>query len=215
MTIERVWFAAKDVASLSFSALALIVALTGAWFQFFRDAAHLNVDITAASAEIGADGSHTSNYYLGLLNHGNKQLIVTDILEKMYKVDKQKKAITDLTCPELPGGAMRWQSYSHDGKDYGNNYGLDIIVVNPDQFYAINKLHFWSPSSSEIKSLITENSGYQYILTCLTFDYAKYDGTEFKRQVPAVLQTFFRTENGEFDKNKNTVQPLTGFRFLE
>jgi hypothetical protein len=45
MTIERVWAAAKDFSSLSISALALIVALTSAWFQFFRDTAHLNVDI--------------------------------------------------------------------------------------------------------------------------------------------------------------------------
>jgi hypothetical protein len=91
-----------------------------------------------------------------------------------------------------------------------------MIVVNPDEFYTINKLHFGQPRADLYNILIPDNNVQQNVLVCLVVQYVKYDRTKFERQVPIVLLlSVIRPDNGELKTGTVIVLPQPDIRSLD
>jgi hypothetical protein len=201
----------KDILTLTLSAIALLVALVGAWFQFFRNEAHLRITVADGTQSIdktvsnfrGLDiQTYDDVYNVGLLNDGNKDVLVTSMTRSMYVVDDVKKeedlphgvfatvqlrANVSPQCPKSGAGEFLWQSYDHDEK----NAQQGVAVVRADQFFTLNRLKFagfFLPRELAAKGQTTQ------ILICFKISFVKPNGKEGVNSVPVALLSVKRDE---------------------
>jgi len=174
---------AKDIFSLSIALLALIVSLTGMWFQFFRDTAHLKLfqsELTIPTLSRPVSGSNpydfTQLYTLGFLNDGNKEIMITEIGQSLYRgIDNgpdepplvgrrlatfHMRDKASPVCPSPPD-EVEWLAHIHENKKYPQG----LIVVKPDTFYSMGNLQeaYASVSGSAISGGTASEYGVEQI----------------------------------------------------
>lgn len=192
----------RDIITLSISAVALIVALIGAWFQFFRSESHLKLTVASSFHHIAKNVSklrdldiqdYDDSYSIGLLDDGNKDILIKSITRSIYRIDPvireedlihgvlataQSNADGTPTCPQKRASELSWQSYEHEGQ-VGQQGAL---VIKAAQFFTMNKLkfaEFFLPRELTAKAETAE------LLVCFNIRFVKPNGTEGSSAVPA------------------------------
>src|SRR5271155_994237 len=87
-------FPYKDVLTGTLSATAIIISLTGTWFQFFRSTAHLKMAIADIYVDLedkkpNADVQILNDTYnITFLNNGNKPIVLKTMTRTIQKLPK-------------------------------------------------------------------------------------------------------------------------------
>lgn len=192
----------KDIISLLISVAALIIALNGAWFQFFRSESHLKLTVASSYHHLETKLAKFANvdvqpyddsYSVGLLDDGNKDILIKSMTRTIYRIDSvskeedlihgvlataQSNADGTPRCPQKPSSELYWMSYEHEGS--AGQQGA--LVIKADQFFTMNKLKF---AEFFLPRELVANGETAKLLICFNIRFVKPNGTEGASSIPA------------------------------